>query len=118
MNSNAFRFVRHDIEYVNSLRGKNTVMKTLVILAERLDNAAQGVLAQLLEPCLEGDLWADASRVSFLGGRCFELLISASKTASDNNSTFAIMTPSDEFNACLQSLGHSTEGLENVGVSS
>jgi len=50
-------------------------MKTVVVLAERLDNATQGTLAEALEYCISGNIWLDASGVEFLGGRCLELLI-------------------------------------------
>ena len=57
-------------------------MKTVVVLAERLDNSTHGVLAEVLDYCIDGNVWLDASGVEFLGGRSLELLVSASRTVA------------------------------------
>lgn len=56
-------------------------MKTIVVLSQKLDNAAVPILCDALDHCLDGDIWLDGSAVDQIGGRCMELLISASCTA-------------------------------------
>ena len=90
-------------------------MKTVMILAERLDNAACETLASSFDCCLDSDVWLDASGVEFLGGRCLELLISASKSIAANGSKFFILGPSDRFIEHLGFLGLSPDQLEQSG---
>jgi len=90
-------------------------MKTVVVLAERLDNTTHGTLAEALEFCIEGNVWLDASGVEFLGGRCLELLVSASRTVAANGGTFGLLDPSERFLEHLGLLGASEAVLERNG---
>ena len=90
-------------------------MKTLVILAEKLDNVAQDSFGQMLEPCFEDDICLDASGVKMVGARCLELIFSAARTSSDNKTSFYVDDPSPEFAACLKTLGTSVPDIERKG---
>ena len=91
-------------------------MKTVVILSERLDNSAHQTLASGLEYCLDSDVWLDASGVEFLGGRCLELLISASKSIAANSGTLTTLSPSDRFVEHLGLLGLDPDQLHLSGA--
>lgn len=91
-------------------------MKTIIILAERLDNNTQSTLAQALEYCIDGNVWLDASGVEFLGGRCLELLISASRTVASNGGTFSLLDPSERFLEHLGVLGLTESALLQNGT--
>jgi len=91
-------------------------MKTVIVLAERLDNTTQATLAQSLEYCISGNVWLDASGVEFLGGRCLELLISASRTIASNGGTFCLLDPSERFIEHLGLLGLTEDALHQTGI--
>ena len=91
-------------------------MKTVVVLAERLDNSSHTVLAEALEYCIDGNVWLDASGVEFLGGRCLELLISASRTVASNGGSFAVLDPSERFLEHMGFLGLAPDALEQTGA--
>ena len=91
-------------------------MKTVVVLADRLDNSAQAPLEAALEYCVDGDVWLDASGVEFLGGRCLEYLISARKSIAANGGRLAILDATERFRDHLEILGLTADHLQHKGA--
>lgn len=91
-------------------------MKTIIILDERLDTAAQFLLLEALAFCLESKVWVDASRVRFLGARCLELLFSARKSVEANGGNLFLSAFSEEFEETLATFGVSVADLQVGGA--
>ncbi|MBM3097989.1 STAS domain-containing protein [Gluconobacter cerinus] len=51
------------------------------------------------------DIVLDGGAVKRLGGRCFEILLAAQKTAHERQTCFSIQNPSVEFKKALELLG-------------
>jgi chemotaxis protein CheX len=81
----------------------------VVRLAQVLDlNAAQPLANELVALCGR-DVEVDASGVERLGAQCLQILLSARATWESDGATFALVTPSSEFNATVALLGASFE---------
>lgn len=73
-------------------------------LPEILETASAPDLLEQLKTH-SGDILLDGSQVKRLGGRCFEILLSARKTVVLRNKRFAIRNPSPELKNALTLMG-------------
>ncbi|MEO1015755.1 MAG: STAS domain-containing protein [Pseudomonadota bacterium] len=78
---------------------------TRIALAARLDSTAAPQLESDLKSAARPDLEIDASEVTFLGGRCLQLLLAAQKTAVERGGAMSIVRPSQSFREMLVRLG-------------
>ena len=74
-------------------------------LASRLDTAAAQKLRELLLRRREGNLCIDLSEVRWIGAACAELLISAIKTWQCGPHELSFISPSQEFDEGMRTLG-------------
>ncbi|GBR05038.1 MULTISPECIES: STAS domain-containing protein [Gluconobacter] len=79
-------------------------MMTVLCLPADMGTAfAKHFLQQLRDQAT--DIVLDGGAVKRLGGRCFEILLSAQKTAHGRQARFFIQNPSAEFQKALELLG-------------
>ncbi|WP_249207385.1 MULTISPECIES: STAS domain-containing protein [Gluconobacter] len=79
-------------------------MMTVLCLPADMGTAfAKHFLQQLRDQAT--DIVLDGGAVKRLGGRCFEILLSAQKTAHGRQACFFIQNPSVEFQKALELLG-------------
>ncbi len=74
-------------------------------LAENLDLTAAVPLHETLLTMRGEDLVIDASPVERLGGQCVQLLLSARQSWAEDDASFAIEKPSQNFLSALAILG-------------
>ena len=77
---------------------------TVFFLSEILETGAASDLLNEMR-MHSGDILLDGSKVKRLGGRCFEILLSAHKTALARNHCFEIKNASPELENTLMLLG-------------
>lgn len=74
-------------------------------LAENLDLTAAVPLHETLLSMRGEDLLVDAASVERLGGQCVQLLLSARQSWAEDDASFAIENPSQNFLSALTILG-------------
>ena len=90
-------------------------MKTIIITPDRIDNRNHQVLSQMLEMCIDNDVWVDASRCETLGARGLELFLSARNSALSAGRTFSAHALSEDFKKDCQSMGLQVDALFTQG---
>ncbi|WBU61226.1 STAS domain-containing protein [Paracoccus albus] len=88
-------------------------MSAGVTLAERLDLVAARPLARQIS-AIGGDLRLDASRVTFLGGLCLQIILAASQQCRSRGSDFEIVDASAQFADAIREFGVDQEKLQGT----